>query len=1050
VNQKIPAESDFAKSQDLTALAAWFDAAAHINANDGSFVSEFVRGSTEYVNRTQGAPITDQQFQDSSDTLARRLLNEIAQSGSIGTAQEVVNEDIQNAVDTLHMPPWGWPGAVFDIFPPDMLGTGLGGLGKDVASVPLDKMGVMSDAIQMGIIRAVDRMLRDGVISTADEINSIIRSTGNSVFDFLIPSGYDNEQSFEQSFLNDIRNLFNQAEITRSPLVLDLNGDGVNTVATSAGIHFDHNNNSFSELSGWVNKDDGLLVRDLNGNGQIDGGGELFGNNTLLANGQKAANGFASLAELDTNQNGAVDSIEAAAAGLLIWKDANQNGITDAGELLTLDQAGVSSLATGYAASSTVDAQGNTHGLVGSYTTTNGDAWAMEDVWFAVDTARTIDKDIIAVSAQIAALPDIAGFGDVHSLHQAMARDTTGHLQSLVAQFMATTDTTTRQATATQLIYVWAGMENVDPNSRANSVYGNSIGDARKLASLEALLGESYVGVWCWGTPDPNPNAPAATVLLQAFDSLVNYVSFKLDRPNISYLYDSVSISWNATTNSFGLDFSHVAWALETKYAADPQGALNDLQGFCTDLKTYTGGAVYVEQLRRFGNLEGSALQFKLATLGYDRVIVGDAGDNVLNVTDGGDYFIYGDAGNDTITFSSNSNNTIEGGAGDDLIKVDYQYGDPSYANTFAGGTGIDRIESGGSADTYLFNRGDGQDTINDLDVYESGAADKLVFGSGIAASDVTASRSGDNLVIKVNDPNNASATDQITIENWEYLPQRIEQVQFADGTTLSMGDLTRLSMVGTAGADTLTVWGDGTFADGKEGDDTIVTGYSDVTIYGGDGNDTITALGGNDTLDGGENDDYLDGGADNDTLWGGNGNDILVGGTGDDKLYGEAGANYLDGGDGADILNSGGPGSSLYGGAGNDDISAAGGGNMLDGGAGDDILVADGDDNYLDGGDGVNTVQAVGNNNSLFAGTGNDDLAAWGDGNYLDAGDGANTLYAQGINNYMNGREGNGVLNGDVRLIVWNGARCAVLFVREESEAANDEYFREVERKVA
>ncbi|MCX7192031.1 MAG: hypothetical protein NTY60_00095, partial [Proteobacteria bacterium] len=217
----------------------------------------------------------------------------------------------------------------------------------------------------------------------------------------------------ENNFLTGIQKLFHQAEITKSPLVLDLNGDGVSTVAMNAGIHFDQNNNRFAELSGWVNKDDGLLVRDLNGNGQIDGGGELFGNNTLLANGQKAANGFASLAEVDANRDGKVDSTEAAAAGIKIWKDANQNGITDAGELLTLKQAGISSLATGYTVGSTVDAQGNTLGLTGSYTATDGTRHAMDDVWFATDTARTIEMDSVAVSAQIAALPDIAGFGNV-------------------------------------------------------------------------------------------------------------------------------------------------------------------------------------------------------------------------------------------------------------------------------------------------------------------------------------------------------------------------------------------------------------------------------------------------------------------------------------------------------------------------------------------------------------------------------------------------------------------------------------------------------------
>ena len=76
----------------------------------------------------------------------------------------------------------------------------------------------------------------------------------------------------DEHFLATLQGLFHQAEATRSPLVLDLNGDGVSTVAMSAGVHFDQNNNRFAELSGWVAPSDGLLVRDLNGNGQIDGG----------------------------------------------------------------------------------------------------------------------------------------------------------------------------------------------------------------------------------------------------------------------------------------------------------------------------------------------------------------------------------------------------------------------------------------------------------------------------------------------------------------------------------------------------------------------------------------------------------------------------------------------------------------------------------------------------------------------------------------------------------------------------------------------------------
>lgn len=98
---------------------------------------------------------------------------------------------------------------------------------------------------------------------------------------------------------------YGPAPSTSSPIIFDLNGDGVTTVAKDSDIvRFDLDNNGFAERTGWVNKYDGLLVRDLNGNGRIDNGGELFGNYTKLANGQMAANGFEALNDLDDNHDG--------------------------------------------------------------------------------------------------------------------------------------------------------------------------------------------------------------------------------------------------------------------------------------------------------------------------------------------------------------------------------------------------------------------------------------------------------------------------------------------------------------------------------------------------------------------------------------------------------------------------------------------------------------------------------------------------------------------------------------------------------------------------
>jgi hypothetical protein len=63
-----------------------------------------------------------------------------------------------------------------------------------------------------------------------------------------------------------------------SPIVLDLNGDGIHTTALGAtqGM-FDLLNNGSPIASGWISAGDAFLAVDLNGNGMIDNRSELFG-----------------------------------------------------------------------------------------------------------------------------------------------------------------------------------------------------------------------------------------------------------------------------------------------------------------------------------------------------------------------------------------------------------------------------------------------------------------------------------------------------------------------------------------------------------------------------------------------------------------------------------------------------------------------------------------------------------------------------------------------------------------------------------------------------
>lgn len=83
---------------------------------------------------------------------------------------------------------------------------------------------------------------------------------------------------------------FENSEKTLSPVAIDLNSDGINTLSQESEIFFDHDNNGMAEQTGWVVEDDGLLVLDRNNDGLINNGSELFGNNTLLTDGTNASN----------------------------------------------------------------------------------------------------------------------------------------------------------------------------------------------------------------------------------------------------------------------------------------------------------------------------------------------------------------------------------------------------------------------------------------------------------------------------------------------------------------------------------------------------------------------------------------------------------------------------------------------------------------------------------------------------------------------------------------------------------------------------------------
>lgn len=130
-----------------------------------------------------------------------------------------------------------------------------------------------------------------------------------------------------------------------SPIVISLEG-GYELTGLDDFVVFDIKADGRPVRLGWTaaGAREGFLALDRNGNGRIDDGSELFGNYTPLPNGQRAPNGFVALAALDDNFDGVIDASDGIWHSLVLWIDANHDGISDAGELFDLDSVGITSL----------------------------------------------------------------------------------------------------------------------------------------------------------------------------------------------------------------------------------------------------------------------------------------------------------------------------------------------------------------------------------------------------------------------------------------------------------------------------------------------------------------------------------------------------------------------------------------------------------------------------------------------------------------------------------------------------------------------------------
>jgi len=125
------------------------------------------------------------------------------------------------------------------------------------------------------------------------------------------------------------------------PIVLELDHSGYSFTSIENGVQFDINADGAKDHVAWTTPNEGLLAIDLNHDGKIDDGSELF---TTSFNHQQFATGLDALASLDTNHDGMIDAGDVDFSNLVVWNDANGDGISQPSELTTLADNGISSI----------------------------------------------------------------------------------------------------------------------------------------------------------------------------------------------------------------------------------------------------------------------------------------------------------------------------------------------------------------------------------------------------------------------------------------------------------------------------------------------------------------------------------------------------------------------------------------------------------------------------------------------------------------------------------------------------------------------------------
>src|ERR1019366_909219 len=320
----------------------------------------------------------------------------------------------------------------------------------------------------------------------------------------------------------------------------------------------------------------------------------------------------------------------------------------------------------------------------------------------------------------------------------------------------------------TDIMYQWAGVQDVDPASRGPTI------DARTLEFIEHLLGEPFVSP-LYG---PQPYWRSGPDLQHIFDTALEHIKTDLmiQSGGQALFANPVTYEpWSGTITG-ALSLSHTAIEDLATHAPSPGPDNANFWIAVTDFLDQTAGLDSLSSTEN-GWMDSaivstdSSLSWSLVEDLYHGVNPGStttatSGDDTLSGTTGsdliyglagndtlygcgGDDLIYGGDGNDVICLGGSGTSVVHGDGGNDTIiataGTNDLYGDDgndiiwggSGDNILHGGAGGNILHGNEGDDTYVYTAG-AADLIEES---STGGSDQSILPSGITSDDVTFSR---------------------------------------------------------------------------------------------------------------------------------------------------------------------------------------------------------------------------------------------------------------------------------------------------------------------